>query len=118
MEAVHRMERLITGLTPEVADRLLRYDWLGNVREPQNVIEGAVVLADGNRIDVGDLPEEVRCAPPGSFRTEHIRALAEIERDYILAVLAANNGNQKKTAAQLQIGTATLYRKLRRYKDL
>ena len=118
MEAAHRMERLITGLTPEVADRLLRYDWPGNVRELQNVIEGAVVLADGNRIDVGDLPEEVRCAPPGSFSTEHIRALAEIERDYILAVLAANNGNQKKTAAQLQIGTATLYRTLRRYKDL
>ena len=101
MEAAHRMELLITGLTPAAADRLLCYDWLDNVRELQNVIERPVVLADGNRIDVGNPLEEVRCAPSGSFSTEHVRALAEIERDYVLAVLATNNGNQKNTAAQL-----------------
>jgi DNA-binding NtrC family response regulator len=44
-----------------------------------------------------------------------IRPLSEIEKDYILATLALNGGNQTHTAEQLQIGSATLYRKLKKY---
>jgi DNA-binding NtrC family response regulator len=93
----------------------LRYPWPGNVRELQNAVEHAVVLATGTRIDAADLPEEVRQPSAARLSPDVTRPLAEMERDYILAVLAANGGNQRKTAEQLQIGTATLYRRLRAY---
>lgn len=115
-DATQRMGRNITGFTPQAADQLLRYSWPGNVRELHNALEGAVVLANGNRIEIGDLPEEIRHALPGPLTSGLVRSLAEIEREYILAVFAANGSNQAKTAAQLKIGTATLYRKLRQYK--
>jgi two-component system response regulator HydG len=115
-DAALRMKRKITGLTPPAADHLLRYSWPGNVRELENAMERAVALARGNRLELEDLPEEVRssfhapAAPSGA-----VRPLAEIEKDYILAALALNNGNQTHTAEQLQIGSATLYRKLKSY---
>jgi DNA-binding NtrC family response regulator len=106
-------------LTPSAADALARYEWPGNVRELENAIERAVVLSDGPRVDVGDLPEEVRERSTISARKEGQpfvgQTLEQAERALILATLAANDGHQGKTAAQLGIGTATLYRKLRAY---
>jgi transcriptional regulator with PAS, ATPase and Fis domain len=110
-----RMRRDISGFTAEAADLLLRYPWPGNVRELQNAIEHAIVLAQDSRIDAHDLPEEVRLRTVHRMSLDTTRSLAEMERDYILAVLEANGGNQKRTAEQLGIGTATLYRRLRSY---
>jgi two-component system, NtrC family, response regulator HydG len=110
-----KLGRDLSGFTSAAADRLLRYPWPGNVRELQNAVEHAVVLATGTRIDAADLPEEVRQPSTARLSPHVTRPLAEMERDYILAVLAANGGNQRKTAEQLQIGTATLYRRLRAY---
>ena len=110
-----KMQREMTGFTAAAADLLLRYPWPGNVRELQNAIEHAVVLAQGPRIDAHDLPEEVRSRNVHRLSLDTSRTLAELERDYILAVLEANHGNQKRTAEQLGIGTATLYRRLRSY---
>jgi transcriptional regulator with PAS, ATPase and Fis domain len=110
------MKRKITGLTPGAADQLLRYAWPGNVRELENVMERAVALSPGSRVELEDLPEEVRqaCAlPVASDGT--VRPLEVIEKEYILAALAMNGGNQTRTAEQLHIGSATLYRKLKSY---
>jgi len=114
-EAAKRMNRKVTGLSPAVADQLLRYDWPGNVRELVNALERAVALADKPRIEVQDLPEEVRMALPAIIAASNVRSLDSVEREYILAVLAANDGNQAKTAKQLEIGESTLYRKLKTY---
>jgi len=114
-DAAERMKRPIAGLTPKAADQLLRYDWPGNVRELQNALERAVALAEKPRIDVGDLPEEVRAALPSATPIGRVRSLDAMEREYILAVLAANDGNQTRTAKQLAIGESTLYRKLKSY---
>jgi transcriptional regulator with PAS, ATPase and Fis domain len=115
-DASHRMKRKISGLTPRAADQLLRYDWPGNVRELANAIERAVALADATRVDVEDLPEEIRDAFPKPMPTAGgVRALEDIEKEYILASLELNAGNQTHTAAQLHIGAATLYRKLKGY---
>ena len=63
-----------------------------------------------------DLPEELRpIFPEVANQGGTVRPLREIEKDYILAALALNEGNQIRTAAQLQIGSATLYRKLKSY---
>jgi DNA-binding NtrC family response regulator len=110
-----KLQREFGGFTSAAADLLLRYPWPGNVRELQNAVEHAVVLAAGPRIDVSDLPEEVRLRLPHRLSLDLSRTLEDVERDYILAVLEANGGNQKKTAQQLKIGSATLYRRLRAY---
>jgi DNA-binding NtrC family response regulator/predicted hydrocarbon binding protein len=115
-DAGKRLGRPMEGLTPQAADQLLRYRWPGNVRELENAMERTVALADGSRVDVDDLPEEVREAPPEPISAGAVRRLEDVERDYILSALAANGGNQTQTAAQLGIGTATLYRKLKSYR--
>lgn len=113
-DAALRMKRKIDGLVPKAADQLLRYSWPGNVRELENALERAVALARGSRVELEDLPEEIR-------RTDFVandgavRPLADVEEEYILASLAHNQGNQTRTAEQLRIGAATLYRKLKLY---
>jgi len=54
-------------------------------------------------------------ARSSAYAPGEVRPLAEVEREYILAVLRANNGNKVKASEQLDIGTATLYRKLKEY---
>ena len=116
-DAAVRMGRKIVGLVPHTVDQLLRYDWPGNVRELENAMERAVALARGNRVDLDDLPEEIRqtftklVVVNGGM----VSPLSEIEKEYILAVLELNDGNQTRTAKQLNIGSATLYRKLKKY---
>jgi transcriptional regulator with PAS, ATPase and Fis domain len=113
--AAERLGRPITGLTSDAADQLLRYSWPGNIRELENAMERAVALAETERVAVEDLPEEVRVALPGAYTSGEVRPLDQVEREYILAALHANDGHQGKTAAQLGIGTATLYRRLKQY---
>ena len=113
-DAAVRMARKISGLTPRTADQLLRYDWPGNVRELENAMERAVALARGSRVDLDDLPEEIRQAFPKPVAGGGaVQPLRDVEKDYILAVLKLNRGNQTRTAEQLRIGSATLYRKLK-----
>jgi DNA-binding NtrC family response regulator len=114
--AALRMKRKIAALAPDAADQLLRYEWPGNVRELENAMERAVALARGSRVELEDLPEEIRQAFPRPVATKGtVRPLDEVEREYILAALELNSGNQTHTAAQLRIGSATLYRKLKSY---
>jgi DNA-binding NtrC family response regulator len=114
-EASERLGRRVTGLSPNAADQLLRYGWPGNVRELGNALERAVALCEGSRVEKEDLPEEVRAAPPSFLPGDTPRRLEDMEREYILAVLARNEGNRARTAEQLDIGVATLYRKLKQY---
>ncbi len=111
------MKRKMTGLTPGATDQLLRYGWPGNVRELENTMERAVALAPGARVELEDLPEEIRHARPLASVTSDglVKPLEAVEKEYILAALALNGGNQTRTAEQLQIGSATLYRKLKSY---
>ena len=115
-DAALRMKRKISGLAPGAADQLLRYAWPGNVRELENAMERAVALARGSRVELEDLPEEIRHAFPTPVATQGaVRPLEDIEKEYILAALELNAGNQTHTAAQLRIGAATLYRRLKSY---
>ena len=118
-DAADRMGRQIIRLAPRTVDQLLRYDWPGNVRELENAMERAVALASGNQVDLEDLPEEIRQVfPKPVVNGEMVQPLHEIEKEYILAVLDLNDGNQTRTAEQLRIGSATLYRKLKKYGEI
>lgn len=88
----------------------------GNGRELENAMERAVALARGGRAALEDLPEEVRQAFPRPVpQSGTVRPLAGIEKEYILAALELDDGNQTHTAKQLHIGSATLYRELESY---
>jgi DNA-binding NtrC family response regulator len=114
-----RMGKTLSGISPQAADALQRHRWPGNVRELDNALEQAAALCEGGRIEWADLPESLRSG--GGPLTDGAgprqgRTLEQIEREAILAALEAHDGNQVKTAATLGIGTATLYRKLKRWR--
>ena len=115
-EAALHMKRPVEGLSAQAADQLLSYSWPGNVRELANVMERAVAVAKRDRIDLEDLPPEVRLAMPTPALGESVRRLKDVEKDYILATLELKRGNRAQAAIALGIGVATLHRKLRSYK--
>ena len=91
---------------------LTGYQWPGNVRELQNLIHRLVIMADDNTIDTPDLPESFRYS---ASRTQGLnRRLAEVEKDYITDVLAANKNNISQAAQILGIDRKTLREKLKK----
>jgi len=98
-------------LDPAAIEVLSSYDWPGNVRELEMVISRAAVLSLGATIRPEDLPVEVRpSAAPRVLRTD--LTLAEMEREYVRAMLEKNRGHRGRTATALGIDPKTLYNKL------
>lgn len=115
-ESAERLKRQVSGFSPPVEARLLGYHWPGNIRELENAMEHAVALSRSKQVELIDLPRDIRdSASHFQPRLQSVRPLQDISKDYILAALNLNEGNQTSTAKQLGIGSATLYRKLKRY---
>src|SRR6266446_5102779 len=93
---------------------LQAYDFPGNVRELANIIERAVIVSVGDRIEAGDLTESVRLAATRRDRKDRRPTLAEIEVDYIREILAATRGNKTEAARVLGISRKNLYERLAR----
>ena len=111
----------VTGVQQQVLQYLQHADWPGNVRELENVIERAVVLAKEPVISLAELPahfQEKEPAPTSGdyFALPRQATLAEIEREAIVQALQHSGGNRQATARSLNIGLATLYRKLKEYR--
>ena len=104
-------------LTEEAMDGLQRYRWPGNVRELRNVIERAVLLANGGVINASDLPLQSHGpgAIGGNGQSGPAVSLADLERRHIETVLSQTNWHQGKAATLLGISSKTLYRKIREY---
>jgi two-component system, NtrC family, response regulator HydG len=115
-EAATQMKRKVDGLTVEAADQLVGYVWPGNVRELANAMERAVAVATTNRVDVMDLPAEVRLVLPIVSEKGVPRLLKDVEKDCILNALEKTEGNRIRAAKLMGMGVATLYRKLKLYK--
>jgi DNA-binding NtrC family response regulator len=108
--------RQVSRVAPEVIDLLMRYDWPGNVRQLENIIERAFALGQGDTILADDLPSEIRdlykqtaISSPGSLN------LAENEKLLILRALRKTKGNKAEAAQLLGINITTVYRKLEKY---
>lgn len=97
-------------LTERAREKLLSYSWPGNVRQLRNVMDSAVVLAEGSQIDVDDLG--LRDAGGTEMETLELETW---ERRLIIEALRRTNGNIAEAAALLGIGRATLYRKVDQY---
>ena len=113
--------RRIRGFTPEAEAALKTHHWPGNVRELRNCIERAVVLAQGDSIDVTDLALSHLSAAGDTGKIAVAPApwtpqsLDDMERRHIQATLEAVGGNKTKAAAILGIERSTLDRKLARW---
>jgi DNA-binding NtrC family response regulator len=122
-ESAIRLGRDVTGLSSEAAEKLLGFDWPGNVRQLQNCIERAVTLARFDQIAPDDLPERVRShesAVPEVghlLDPEHVQPLEVVERRYIEQVLKIAGDNKSQAARLLGMDRRTLYRKLEQYAE-
>ena len=105
------------SVSPEAMDALSRYRWPGNVRELRNVVERMLILSAGDRIEMSDLPPEMRERGTGNGERAtgngEEASLAEIEKRHIEAVLESCGGNKKSAAEKLGISRSTLYEKLK-----
>ncbi len=101
-------DRYIT-IDPEAKALLQRYDWPGNIRELENVIQRAVIMCD-RTIGVKDLPENLKYQI--DFPADKLLPLKEMEKKYIEKVLIATNNNQSKAAEILKIDRKTLRGKM------
>ena len=110
----------VTAIQQEVLQLLQAYVWPGNVRELENVIERAVVLVQGPTItaaelSLDDLQEKTLPNPENCFMLPMNVTFAQIEREAIVQALKQCEGNRQAVARMLDIGAATLYRKLKQY---
>ena len=95
----------------DAMEALMDYDWPGNVRQLENAVSHAIILAQGDVIRRRHLPRFLRESATTSVST----SLAENERHLILRVLQESNWNKHDAAKRLQVSRSTLYSKIRRY---
>ena len=112
-----KLSYAINEMTPAFLEALEQQPWKGNIRELRNVIERSLIVCEGGRLDICDLPLEIQnthyeCSDDsvGSFE------LAAMERRHIARVLEYTKGNKTEAARLLKIGLTTLYRKIEEYK--
>jgi len=111
------MKKDVAEVSPEVTGLLMNYDFPGNVRELENIIERGVALTNGNVIEVSQLSEDLKELNIKTFRKKEgkIPSLEEQELAYIQWVLNETGGNKTLAAQILGIDRVSLWRKLKRY---
>lgn len=99
----------------EFLHKLETYHWPGNIRELKNVIERAVILANDFNLTQDVLPYEIQHQQDNTTKTMSAFSMQSIEKLHIQKVINYTKGNKAETARLLEIGIATLYRKLDEY---
>jgi len=105
-------KKKITGLEPELSERLLGCTFPGNVRELENIIAGAVLLEKRKRLSLDSARTLLPYEGPERRRSVELLTLEELERRHIERVLEATGGNRPRAARILGINVSTIYRKL------
>jgi two-component system NtrC family response regulator len=110
-----KWKRQITGMNKEFLDQLICHEWRGNIRELKNIIERAVIMANGNELTFTNLPRDFQSSRQDR-QTSPSFELSGIEKQHIERVLNHTKRNKKAAARLLNIGLTTLYRKIQEYK--
>jgi transcriptional regulator with PAS, ATPase and Fis domain len=105
--------RVIRGISDAARERLVSFDWPGNVRQLQNEIQRAVLLSEGDVIDVADL--SITRKRGEESQETNFTLLEGVERNEIVRILRETGGNKLETAKRLGIGRQTLYNKIKAY---
>jgi DNA-binding NtrC family response regulator len=109
-------ERKVDRVTPEALALLMKYEWPGNVRQLENVIERAFALGVGDTIQAADLPPELRSINSHDTVGTDSFNLEEHEKVVIQRALKHTNGNKAEAAKLLGINLTTVYRKMEKYR--
>ena len=110
-----KLNRKTPSVSEAFLEKMQQHPWRGNIRELRNVVERAVLMAGTDSLTEAELPEDIRFnAPAGG--TLSAFDLASVEKLHILRVLQYTGNNKTEAARLLNIGTATLYRKIEEYK--
>jgi two-component system, NtrC family, response regulator AtoC len=105
-------QKQVSSLSEEAHNFLLEYEWPGNIRELENAIERAVILAKGERIEAADLSQQSLYLP---YKAPAGKTMREIEKSHMLNVLTEAGGNCSEAARLLGISRMTLYNKIKSY---
>lgn len=112
------LKRNLKGITSEAMSAMMAYQWKGQVRELENVIERAVLLSDNEYLSVEDLPGAIRNATGAENYNMDSNKLEEavqvFEKHHIQSILKRTDGNKSEAARLLGIDPSTLYRKMER----
>ncbi len=106
--------KTIKGFTPKAMNCLIKHEWRGNVRELENVIERASILATMDYIDIEQLPTLIQ-NETNQNDFESVKTLEDMEKVFILKTLKENNDNKSETAKALGISRKTLHTKIKQY---
>ena len=102
-------------ISDDFLQKLENYSWPGNIRELKNVIERSVILSNGDTLTSDVLPYEMQHQAEKSTKSMSAFSMQSVEKLHIQKVLNYTKGNKAETARLLEIGIATLYRKLEEY---
>jgi len=102
----------ISGISPEVLSILMNYDFPGNIRELENIIEHSFVLNRSGEININNLPENLR--PKVTIKAGKSKSIDDLEKVFITEVLIKNNWNREETAKELSMHKTTLWRKMKK----
>ena len=105
----------VMRMSKEFIEHLQQHDWKGNIRELKNIIERAVILADGPELTLQNLPLDLQVGNFNSQKNASSFDLAGVEKLHIQKVLLYTKGNKTEAAKMLNIGLTTLYRKIEEY---
>ena len=108
-----KMGKNIRKVSDEALDALIHYPWPGNIRELENTIERAVVIAESKEIRREDIPKEIATT---SVSSDKDWTMDTMEQEHILKVLGLVDGNKKKASGLLGMDSTTLWRKLKKYR--
>lgn len=110
----HKMSKHVTGVSHDVLTTLMRYNYPGNIRELENIMEHCFVMCKNDEIQINDLPAEISDIDielPQAFDT-----IQNLEKGKIIELLEKNNWDKSKTAKELGIDRTTLWRKIKKFK--
>nr|WP_312291482.1 sigma 54-interacting transcriptional regulator [Clostridium chromiireducens] len=111
------LDKRVRGISKEAEQYLKTYEWKGNVRELENILERAInIMGDSEVINVDDLPKEITGKKASIIPKRLQDIIEESEKNAIILALRASNGNKTKAAKILDIGRTSLYEKIEKYK--
>ena len=112
------LDKRVTGISKEAEQYLKTFEWKGNVRELENILERAINIMGDNDIiiDAKDLPKEITGKEVLIKPKKLQDVLDESEKNAIILALRASGGNKTKAAKILEIGRTSLYEKIEKYK--
>ncbi|MFA4915350.1 MAG: sigma-54 dependent transcriptional regulator [Syntrophales bacterium] len=116
-----RTAKKILGFTEGTLDLLEQYEWPGNVRELRNLVERAVAFCRTDKIQIADLPQDIRkiCLKKKKYAGRHIETLDEVlkavEKEHLTKILQEADGRKNKAAELLGISRKTLWEKMKEH---